>query len=277
MPGAALNILGSLVFAVIGTAMFVIALYYFLADGPQLLAATESLIPVHIDYQRELREQFGKVVRSVVLATLLAALLQGVLTAAAVSVAGVGHFFALLMLATVASLVPPAGSWLVWGPCALWLVHTGDYWSAGFLTVFGVFVIGTIDNVLRVYLLHSDIKLHPLLAFVSVFGGLQMMGLWGVFIGPMVACFLYAIVRIFNTELKEFSKQQFGQYRGESPEHGRLTPVEAKSDAASPVGKTTAAQSPAPATSESGTLAPSARRIRSRRRRTRRRPGRENR
>ena len=57
--------------------VFVIALYYFLADGTALLDATEKLIPVHADYQREMLDQFAKVVRSVVMATFFAGLVQG--------------------------------------------------------------------------------------------------------------------------------------------------------------------------------------------------------
>jgi hypothetical protein len=66
------------------------------------------------------------------------------------------------------------------------------------------------DNIIRVYILQSDAKLHPLLAFVSVLGGLRTMGLWGVFVGPIVAACLYALVKIFNTELRELSRTKFG-------------------------------------------------------------------
>jgi hypothetical protein len=62
------------------------------------------------------------------------------------------------------------------------------------------------DNVIRTYVLSNDTKLHPLLAFVSVLGGLHVMGLWGVFIGPTVACCLHALIKIFNTELQDFSR-----------------------------------------------------------------------
>ena len=245
-----IQLLGSMVSGLISVLMFVVALYYFLADGPALLAAAEKLIPVHVDYQQQLVRQFDKVVRAVILATLLAALGQGFATASALYLVGqavetvnqsdresveqsqeaaaetqtlpdpfdppdppelLSHFFLLLILSTVASLVPLAGTWLVWIPCVIWLFYHG-YWVLGvLLTLFGTVVIGLMDNFIRTYVLHSDAKLHPLLAFVSVFGGLQAMGLWGVFVGPIVASCLHALVQIFNTELKEFSKEKFSQ------------------------------------------------------------------
>jgi hypothetical protein len=90
----------------------------------------------------------------------------------------------------------------------LWLgFHQGDWVRAGFLAVYGSVVVGLLDNVIRSYVLHSNVKLHPLLAFVSVMGGIQLMGLWGVFVGPVVASCLHALVKIFNTELGQFSNQ----------------------------------------------------------------------
>ena len=206
------NVLGSAVSALVGLLMFCIGLYYFLADGPALLSATQSLIPVYVGYQKELLQQFDKVVRAVVLATFMAAIGQGLATSIALYVVGFHHFFIIFIIATCASIIPVAGTWLIWGPCAIWLGYQGHWGSVAFLVIFGAAVIGTMDNVIRAFVLQSDAKLHPLLAFVSVLGGLQMMGLWGVFIGPIIACCLHALIQIFNTELKEFSKERFADF-----------------------------------------------------------------
>tara|TARA_R110002111_G_scaffold255157_1_gene321282 strand:- start:74217 stop:75524 length:1308 start_codon:yes stop_codon:yes gene_type:complete len=209
IAASTVGLLGSVFSALVAWVMFIIALYYFLADGYSLIEATQSLIPVHVDYQKRLTDQFQKVVRAVVLATFLAAIGQGLTTAVALHLVGFEHFIIFLILATVTSLVPLMGSWLVWGPCAGWLLYQGHWGSALFLTLIGTLVVGTMDNIIRTYVLQSDAKLHPLLAFVSVLGGLQMMGLWGVFIGPIVASCLHALVQIFNTELKAFSQEKF--------------------------------------------------------------------
>ena len=66
-----------------------------------------------------------------------------------------------------------------------------------------------LDNVVRTYVLNSNTKLHPLLAFISVLGGLQTMGLWGMFVGPIVASCLHALVKIFNHELTVLSEEKF--------------------------------------------------------------------
>ncbi|QDU46300.1 putative inner membrane protein [Symmachiella dynata] len=209
------GIVGRIVSGIVGGLMFIIGLFYFLADGPVLLAATRELIPVNQDYQQQLLHRFNKVIRAVVLATFAAALGQGIATAA-VLYFFVGHFFLLSIVCTLTAMIPLIGTWLVWAPVAIWLAADGHWGSALFVTAYGTIFIGTLDNIIRTYVLHSDAKLHPLLAFVSVLGGLQAMGLWGIFVGPTVASCLHALVKIFNTELKAFSEEKFANIKAKS-------------------------------------------------------------
>lgn len=196
---------------VIAILTFIMALYYFLADGPALIEASEQLIPVQVDYQRQLRTKFDQVVRAVVLSTFLASIVQGVLTASMLWVAGFHRFFMLAVISTLSAMIPLAGTWLIWAPCAAWLAWNGHWVTAGAVAAFGIIVIGLVDNAIRTWVLNSDARLHPLLAFISVLGGLQMMGLWGMFVGPIVATCLHALAQIFNFELKEFSRDTFGR------------------------------------------------------------------
>jgi predicted PurR-regulated permease PerM len=202
------KLLSTTVALLIGLTIYLLALYYFLADGPELLAATQSLIPLNASHQKELLQEFAKAVRSVVLATFMAAIAQGVATTVALQMFGFGHLFALLILSTIFSLIPLAGAWIVWAPFAISLAAGGHWVQALVLTVYGLVVVGMLDNVVRAWVLKTDTKLHPLLAFVSVLGGIQTLGLWGVFVGPIVASCLYALIRIFNTELTALSQER---------------------------------------------------------------------
>lgn len=192
----------------VAAGMFLTALYYFLADGPAILAAMEDLIPLPRDHQRKLCDRFSRVVRAVVSATFIAAFAQGLATAAALQVCGIGHFIIFLVVGSIASLIPLAGAWMVWGPCAIWLGLQGHWVAAIGLTVWGLAVVGMLDNLVKMYVLQSEADLHPLIAFISVIGALQVMGLWGIFIGPIVASCLFALIQIFNVELKEMAQER---------------------------------------------------------------------
>jgi predicted PurR-regulated permease PerM len=232
--GATLSLLGRAAALLVSSMTFVIALYYFLADGPDLVEATVHLIPVNPDYQRQLITQFDHAVRAVVSATFAAAIGQGIATGIGMEITekwhtaqltswaaqgiaipdgdlplgSMSYFFVATILATLTALVPLLGTWLIWGPYAVWLWYMGHWLPAGFIAAYGLVVVGLLDNVIRTYVLHSNVKLHPLLAFISVLGGVQTMGLWGVFVGPIVASCLHALVKIFNTELVAFSQER---------------------------------------------------------------------
>ena len=203
--------LGAFLGAVLALAMFAIGLYYFLADGPAMVRSVQKLVPVQVEYQQQLLTQFSDVVRSVVVATFAAALVQAVLCTIALGFCGIPHLIILFVLALIASMIPLAGTWLVWAPVALYLFIEGRIFAGTMLSIWGIAVIGVMDNVVRTYVLGAQTRLHPLLAFVSVLGGLQVMGLWGIFVGPIVASCLHALVEIFNQELVEFSNERFGE------------------------------------------------------------------
>ncbi len=192
----------------VAAGMFITALYYFLADGPALIAAAEEMIPLTIGHQRRLRERFATVVRAVVTATFLAAFVQGFATALALQFCGIGYFWIFLAVTSVAALIPLVGAWIVWVPCVAWLALQHHWGAASLLAIWGIAVVSMLDNGVKIYVLQNDADLHPLLAFISVVGALQVLGLWGIFIGPIVASCLYALIQIFNAELKEMVKER---------------------------------------------------------------------
>jgi predicted PurR-regulated permease PerM len=254
---SAFGLVGTVLYVVGAFCIMLIALYFFLADGPVFLAATEELVPLRADYQERLFTRFVKVVRAVVVSTFAAAVTQGVATGLALMVCGFPRFILLTLIATLTALIPLAGTWLVWGPCALWLAWHGHYWTAGLLAAWGIVVVGTLDNVVRAWLLHSDVRLHPLLAFISILGGLQWLGLWGVFIGPIVASCLHALVEIFNTELKLLAEEK-AQSASTAPPAGEAPPAVVVPVAVS----ATVITSPAPTATPVATEPPGSRRAR---------------
>ncbi len=252
VPGVALGVLGRVVSLLVALVIFSIGLYYFLCDGPELIKAAEALIPVHADYQQELIRRFDQVVRAVVLSTFLSALAQGFLTTVALWVTGFDHLFILFVLASLAAMIPLAGTWVVWGPCAAWLVlYEEAYLKAFGLVLFGMLVVGTVDNIIRTYVLNTSAKLHPLLAFVSVLGGLQVMGLWGVFIAPIVAACLHALIQIFNAELQTFSQERAAIRDGSDNNEGTGKDTSAKPSAKPPATDPPPPSTPTPPPAES--------------------------
>jgi predicted PurR-regulated permease PerM len=202
----------------IGLAIMVIALYYFLADGPTMIETVMDLSPLDARYEQELLERFGDVSRAVVVATLLSALVQGAL-------AGIGYYFALPVTAPiflltavtmVTALVPFVGAAASWICVAGWVylygervvdgqLVQGDPKTAIILAIYCTIVVSGIDNVIKPFILHGQSKLHPLLALLSILGGVQVLGPVGILVGPMLVSFLQALLNMLRKELDSFS------------------------------------------------------------------------
>lgn len=203
-----MQMLGNLPEFLLDIFMFVVALYFFIADGPRIAQSWEELTPMAPDHDRVIRNEFVKVCRGVVLGTVVAAAVQGMATGFGILVLDlifdlkVGSLVVLLtMLATVLSMVPFVGAGAVWVVMDIVFIVQQQYVAAIILAIYGVFFVSIIDNIVKIVFIKDSAGMHPLLTFVCVFGGLQMLGLLGVFIGPLVGAVLFALLRVLKLEL----------------------------------------------------------------------------
>jgi predicted PurR-regulated permease PerM len=200
LGGDTLAIVGKLLFGIIIT---VAALFFFFAEGATMLNAVIRLSPLEERYVRELVAEFERVCRAVVTATLLSAVVQGILAGIGFYFAGLTSSVALLTLLTmVLALVPFTGAASVWVPVCLYLYFIQDrLLAASLLAFYGTFVVSAADNFIKPIVLHGQSNLHPLLALLSVLGGIQALGPIGIIIGPMVVVFLQTLLKILQREL----------------------------------------------------------------------------
>ena len=84
------------------------------------------------------------------------------------------------------SLIPIVGSAAVWLPAAIILAAGGHWWKGLILLVWGAAIVGQIDSFIRPYVISGRVKLHTLLVFFALMGGVKAFGVMGLFIGPVV-------------------------------------------------------------------------------------------
>jgi predicted PurR-regulated permease PerM len=193
--------------------IFLIALFFFLVDGEKVLKGWEDLTPMDAEHDRILRVEFSKVCRGVVWATVAAAMVQGLLLGFGVWLIELfidadlmRWIFLLSLLTVVFAMIPFVGATAVWLPVALYLLYQGHYLAGGVLVVYGLLVVSTADNFIKVWVLKGQASMHPLLVLVCVFGGIKLVGILGAFIGPIVGAVLVALMRILKKELFAMSR-----------------------------------------------------------------------
>lgn len=192
----------------IGAIVTVVSLYYFFADGGRMLEGVTRLIPLDRRYQWQLLAEFEEVSRAVVSSILLAAVVQAALAGVGFWVAGLGKVFLLTLLTFFGALVPLAGAAIVWGAASLYLLFfEKNTWAAAGLALWGLSVVSTVDNIIKPIVLHGQSKLHPLLALLSVLGGVGALGPIGIFVGPIAVAFLQAALTMLQAEIGSLSSE----------------------------------------------------------------------
>jgi predicted PurR-regulated permease PerM len=225
---------GSVAFVVkllVGVTVLLVALYFFLVDGPGMIRTLMELSPLDDRYEAELLSEFDQTSRAIVLATILSAVAQGLSAGLAYFFLGAPSAFLLTALTMVCALIPFVGTAIVWVPAALYMaVYQDRVPQAIALAIYALLIVGTIDNLIKMLILHGQRQLHPLLALLSVLGGIQALGPIGILIGPLAVTLLQTTLSIFRREVIELN-------------NGPVEPI------AEPSTNTTAPPSPNPPTS----------------------------
>jgi predicted PurR-regulated permease PerM len=186
------------VYQAIGLCLTFYLLFFFLRDHRRVLQSLRSLSPLSEAEMDRLFGRVGDTIFATVYGTLAVASVQGLLGGLMFWWLGLSAplFWGVVM--TFLAVVPVLGAFIVWIPAAIFLALEGSLVKALILTLWGMLVVGTIDNLLRPILVGNRLKLHTVLAFISVVGGLILFGPAGLIVGPVVLTVTTVLLEIWN-------------------------------------------------------------------------------
>lgn len=198
--GAVAAIAGMTMNALLTLFFVALTIYFVLVHWRTLTARAEKTLPLHPAHTRSLFQEFRRAGRTILLGTVVTGIAQGVLAAIAYAVFGVPHATLLGALTTVASLVPAIGTLLVWVPAGAYLIATGHLGAGvGLLVSCALTVIVLCDYVVRPRLVgRGEKELPTLLTFIALFGGVEVFGVVGLVLGPVVVSLAVALLRTWE-------------------------------------------------------------------------------
>jgi predicted PurR-regulated permease PerM len=103
--------------------------------------------------------------------------------------------------AAIVSVLPLFGSALVWLPAAAVLFIQGSTGRGVFMLIWGAVLVGTIDNLIRPWVVVARLPVHPLVVFVAMLGGVETFGLMGILFGPVILAVTMALFRMLREEM----------------------------------------------------------------------------
>lgn len=198
IAGQTLGFLGGVLGVIVQMVFVLFTMYYLFRDGDRIFDAVRDSLPLERRQAVAIMERTRDVIGASVYGVLAIALIQGLLGGLAFWALRVPSALVWGVAMTFLSMIPMLGAFLVWVPAAIYLAATGHWIKAIFLVLWGTLVIGMIDNFLRPKLVGGRTKLHELLIFFAVLGGLQVFGVLGIVLGPVVLAITMALVDVFR-------------------------------------------------------------------------------
>lgn len=188
---------------ILGLVVFFILLFYVLTDGERMVRAYHDFIPLTDRRRERLLAQTGERVRAILLGTFFVYALQGI-------VGGIGWwifgfpqplFWGFVM--TVMAVLPFLGPQLIAIPAAIIAIAQGDTFSGVGLLIWALVAVSLIDDVVRPYVIGKQSGVHPALILVGTLGGIHVLGLSGLVLGPLILGLLEPVLRVWSRAADE--------------------------------------------------------------------------
>jgi len=181
--------------------LMLFTLFYFFKDGTKIGEFIIDLIPLSSERRKEIVSQFSEVITATVLGDIVVAVLQGSLGGLAFWILGLPSPIFWGSLMTFLSILPVIGAPIVYIPAGVILLFQQEYTRGIILLIWGSVVVSQIDNFLRPILISGKTKLHTLILFFSILGGIYVFGFLGIIMGPVIAALFLTMIKIYKEEL----------------------------------------------------------------------------
>lgn len=181
--------------------------FFATRDASKLRGYLESLSPFSQKTGDKFSAEFRNITNAVVYGQLAIGLVQGISLGVGLFILGAPSPLLLTALATIVSIIPVLGAWLVWLPTGVIMIVSGNALSGILLLIYGAVFVSTIDNFLRVFLLSKKSTLPTAVALVGIIGGFYTLGLIGLVLGPLILAYSLIIIDFYRKgNLKELFK-----------------------------------------------------------------------
>jgi predicted PurR-regulated permease PerM len=187
--------------------VLILTIFFMFIDGPMFIEKIKKIIPLTSNHKMQIDKEFSNIVQGIIYGQLLTSLAQGFIASIGFFVFGIRSPLTWGLFTMFFSLIPFLGAASIWAPLsAIKLIISlvnNDLIGAGKaigLAVYGFFIISTVDNIIKPKLIGDKANIHPLVAFLSILGGLITFGIAGVILGPVIFALFIAVINIYIRE-----------------------------------------------------------------------------
>lgn len=184
----------------LGLLFVAIFLVVFFAEGARISALVLRVLPLSAVHQKEMSREIRVMISALLLGMIGTALLQGLLIGVGFWAAGFSNVIMWGIIAILAAFIPIIGAAVCYIGATAVLAAMGRWDAAALFLLYGVVVVSSVDNVLKPLAMRGVVKVHPVLLFVALLGGVRAFGPIGVVFGPVLLALFLASLRIYQRE-----------------------------------------------------------------------------
>lgn len=178
-------------------------LFYFLRDRAAALSSLRALSPLPAGEMTRMFQRVADTIHATIYGTVVVAAVQGALGGLMFWWLGLPAPLLWGVVMGLLAVVPVLGAFIVWIPAAIYLALAGFWVKAIVLVVWGGVVVAGIDNVIYPILVGNRLKMHTVLAFISIVGGLIVFGAAGLILGPVVLTITALLLEVWRARIAE--------------------------------------------------------------------------
>ncbi|MUH35558.1 AI-2E family transporter [Zobellia amurskyensis] len=195
---------GSTFTSVIAIGIMYFFLYFMLTNRKELRESLFEYIPIGTDNLKTIGSKIRQMVRANALGIPLVAIAQGVVALIGFLIFGIQNPFFWAAIVAIGSMIPFVGNMLGTLPVFVLTLSAGDTFQAWGILIYGIVVVGSTDNIIRLYILRKLDDVHPLITLIGVLIGIPLFGFIGLIFGPLFVSLFLIIVQIYK---QEYGKQ----------------------------------------------------------------------
>jgi len=197
-----LEIIKNIFFFFVNFFVMFVSMFFMLKDGKKIISWVVEIIPFENKYVEGILNQFSITTNAIIRGIILTAFVQGIVAIIGLYIIGVPSPILIGAFVMMAALIPFVGTSVVTLPVAFYYYLKGDLYSGIFMFIWGVFVVGLVDNIVRPVFIGKNAKLPVALVFLGIIGGLRTYGPMGLFIGPIFVSIIITILEIYKEDIK---------------------------------------------------------------------------
>jgi predicted PurR-regulated permease PerM len=185
------------VFALFNVVVMVVILFFAFRDGSTFWRRFLGVVPMRSDHKEAIAARVYETFRAVTIGVFVTAAAQGLTATIGFIIADVRLPLLLGLGTAMVSLL--GASFLVTVPVALFVMSQSKAWGI-FLLIWGMVVVGMLDNLLKPILIGSKARMPFFLIFFSIIGGIKLYGPMGFMLGPILVASFLTFVKIYREE-----------------------------------------------------------------------------